>query len=772
MNPNVFGNCFMIKYVTVVCFCRFRRGYYDLNQDIVTVLVKSGNANLDCALPDGRTPLDLVSFSEHVRLFLELGATPTYKLYGEYFPSHLQKTQAEMSIKMFVIGNPGAGKSTLVESLKTVSGLLHFFFKVKGVQEKTAGVIPHDFKDKSLGTVSLYDFAGHEEFHSSHEVLLSSSVANSASIIMLVVNIRDEHSVIKSNATYWLELVNNQCYLSGTKPHLVVVCSHVDESKNVNEKLGLIVELTKSYTQFQYIGEVQLDCRYAVSSGMTKLRSVLQQSCNSLRSSGEMAIECHCFFVFLLDKFKDATAITLGTVKEVVKNEAYVRFLASHNLHAICEQLSQRGNILFMTNKEDPEKSWIILNKTTLLTDVNGALFAPEGFKEHNKICSSTGVVPLSRMEVLFDGYNIDMITQYLSHLEFCYEVTDPKLLSLLPDDDIISFVTPNERFFFFPGLVHDDRPEIIWQPDEDYGNHRGWVTQCFRPEQFFTRRFHHILLLRLMFYFALPPSTPSAIEHPALQGQCTPLHPALLRRCSVWKNGVSWANTSGGKAIVEITDKRQIVVLTCCRNGHELESGRLLSDIIFKVLEAKNEFCTSVDLTERVIFPEDTIKYPINLTSVTTVSITDVARNISENTKYVVLEKESSPHLELETLLNFEPYINMADVRILQELLDPNIPEHHKTVTREFIECFAEQIDSTPERYVSIFKGRLTSIPADIDVTKALEMWKKKMGPKATRCNLHKMLDKFSVFAGRNPLKVASGESLVTKVMIMTSAL
>ena len=737
-------------FLTVVCFCRSRHGYYDLNQDIVTVLVKSGNANLDCALPDGRTPLDLVSSSEHVRLFLKLGATPSYKSYGQYFPSHLKKTQAEMSIKMFVVGNPGAGKSTLVESLKTVSGLLRFFSKVKGVQEKTAGVIPHDFTSKSLGTVSLYDFAGHEEFHSSHEVLLSSSVANSASIIVLVVNIRDENDNIKSNTTYWLELVKNQCSPSGPKPHIVVVCSHVDQSKNVNEKLSLVVELTRSYTKFQYVGEVKLDCRYAASSSMKKLRSILEQSCNSLRSSGEMAIECHCFFVFLLDKFKDTTAVTLGTVKEVVKNEAYMKFLASHDLHAICKLLSQRGNILLMTNKEDPEKSWIILNKAALLTDVNGALFAPEGFKEHKKICSSTGVVPLSRMEILFDGYNIDMITQYLSHLEFCYEITDPKLLSLLPDDDIISFLTPNERFFFFPGLVHDDRPEFIWEPHEDYGNHRGWVTQCFRPEQFFTRRFHHILLLRLMFYFALPPSTPSAIEHPALQ-----------RRCSVWKNGVSWANTSGGKAIVEITNKRQIVVLTCCRNNHDLESGHLLSDIIVKVLEAKNEFCTSIDLTERVILPEDTTKYPINLTSVTTVSITDVARNISENTRYVVLEKESSPHLELEKLLNFEPYINIEDVRILHGLLDPNIMEHHQIVTREFINRFAEKIDSKAEKFVSLFKGKLTSIPGDMDVAKALEDWKDKMGPKATRCNLHKLLDMFSVFAGRNPLKVATGENL-----------
>ena len=226
--------CNTIKYVTVVSFCRSKRGYYDLNQDIVTVLVKSGNANLDCALPDGRTPLDLVSSSEHIRLFLKLGATPTYKLYGKYFPSHLQKTQAEISIKMFVVGNPGAGKSTLVESLKTVTqtGLLRFFYKVKGVQEKTAGVIPHDFTSKSLGTVSLYDFAGHEEFHSSHEVLLSSSVANSASIVMLVINMRDEDSIIKSNTTYWLELVKNQCSPSGPKPHFIVVCSHVDQSKN------------------------------------------------------------------------------------------------------------------------------------------------------------------------------------------------------------------------------------------------------------------------------------------------------------------------------------------------------------------------------------------------------------------------------------------------------------------------------------------------------------------------------------------------------------
>ena len=67
----------------------------------------------------GQTPLDLVRSPENIRLLLKHGASPTYELYNKFFPHDLRKDPTDMSIKMFVLGNPGAGKSTLVESLKT-----------------------------------------------------------------------------------------------------------------------------------------------------------------------------------------------------------------------------------------------------------------------------------------------------------------------------------------------------------------------------------------------------------------------------------------------------------------------------------------------------------------------------------------------------------------------------------------------------------------------------------------------------------------------------
>ena len=42
--------------------------------------------------------------------------------------------------------------------------------------------------------------------------------------------------------------------------------------------------------------------------------------------------------------------------------------------------------------------------------------------------------------------------------------------------------------------------------------------------------------------------------------------------------------------------------------------------------------------------------------------------------------------------------------------------------------------------------------------------LWKEEKGAEGTR-NLHKKLDQFSVFAGRNPLKVATGICIIVNI-------
>ena len=39
---------------------------------------------------------------------------------------------------------------------------------VSEVDEKTAGVIPHEFESKKYGRIMIYDFAGHSEFYNNH----------------------------------------------------------------------------------------------------------------------------------------------------------------------------------------------------------------------------------------------------------------------------------------------------------------------------------------------------------------------------------------------------------------------------------------------------------------------------------------------------------------------------------------------------------------------------------------------------------------------------
>ena len=74
-------------------------------------------------------------------------------------------TNAERIVRVFVIGNPGAGKSSFVEAMKR-EGFFDSFSTVSesSVPTHTAGIIP--------SRVLFYDFAGDPEYYSSHAAIL------------------------------------------------------------------------------------------------------------------------------------------------------------------------------------------------------------------------------------------------------------------------------------------------------------------------------------------------------------------------------------------------------------------------------------------------------------------------------------------------------------------------------------------------------------------------------------------------------------------------
>ena len=75
--------------------------------------------------------------------------------------------------KLFVVGHPGAGKSSLVEALKRESFIKSLSrVSKKSVPPHTAGIVPSIHTSPSYGRVQFYDFAGDPEYYSSHAAIL------------------------------------------------------------------------------------------------------------------------------------------------------------------------------------------------------------------------------------------------------------------------------------------------------------------------------------------------------------------------------------------------------------------------------------------------------------------------------------------------------------------------------------------------------------------------------------------------------------------------
>ena len=169
-----------------------------------------------------------------------------------------------------MVGNPSAGKSTLTAALqkKASSFFLRAFSAarpVSEVDEKTAGVIPHEFESKKYGRITIYDFAGYREFYNSHAALLQNAVQYSPPIFLLVVDLTDENKVLKENILHWLSILENQCTSADSKPHVVIVGSHIDvleaRDKDPRDKAS-IVESLRSYhfKNLEYAGFVDIKC--------------------------------------------------------------------------------------------------------------------------------------------------------------------------------------------------------------------------------------------------------------------------------------------------------------------------------------------------------------------------------------------------------------------------------------------------------------------------------------------------------------------------------
>ena len=734
--------------------------------DITKLLLEGGRIDPNANNNDGQTPLDLARRADVIRELIRHGANPqdVYNTHGKVLGKRSSKQPLQTPVKLFMVGNPSAGKSTLTKALQSEAfGLKRItkrIVKVSGVDEKTAGIVPHEFESKTYGRVNLYDFAGQREFYGSHAALLQNAIQTSTPIFLLVVDLSESNDDIKSKIFYWLSFLENQCTSVSSKPHFLVIGSHVDVLKSRGEdpkhKASFITSLltTRQFASLEFTGFVAMDCQYADSAGMRQLHQALKTSCDSLRSQENINFNAHCFLVYLLDKFREATALTLATIQAQIKEEfdqavtsaiGIESFVPSNiqSLYEICIQLNDRGHLLVLMDPTAIENSWVIINQTALLAEVNGTIFAPEGFKQHIKLASSTGVVPLSKITEHFPKHDRTMLVGFLSHLQFCHEISDVETLDQIGQKHTSeATAVQGERYFFFPGLVTLEVPSTVWEPQPQFDYHCGWILQCSRPEQFFGPRFLQVLLLKLAISCGF-------CKHPSSQV------PSLQCKCFIWKNGIYWGDEFGVETLVEIAEQNRVVVLM---RSPEIKSEclQLRSLLIQKVLAAAREFCSKVSTVESFINPSDTTQYPLKPTSqLALYNVSDVATAVAKGMPAVV--NDSGTSVFLDSLLSFEPYADLGEAN-LRELLC----SHCSTkISDEFISKIALSISNKPQAILNIFESILLPLAkrASLEaassplyrVRQVLKIWRD--GCEGTYQCLRDKLDLFSAFAGRNPL-------------------
>ena len=610
---------------------------YEWCSAVVEYLLSTGRCDPLVKDNSGITP---VQFAQRKPTIL-----PIFKKFGRIKVSH----PIDSYVNVLLLGNPGAGKSTLRHVIiDTVTGSIAFgsFRNVKGVKPFTAGIIPVKLQHKTLGNIILHDFAGHSEYYSSHSAVIENLLQGSGGVFLIVVNVLEKEAVKQLHQ--WLTVVRNEAQKALDQCHVILIVSHVDEINDPVERRVRGEEIQEIIASERLKG-VFLDCRKLGGSGIDTVFKMLSSACESIRSTRKYksTLYHHELYRFLLER--EENVLMFSDIMSGTK-DSYVLPEEREELFKILHSLDSTGLINVLQSED---KVWVVVNKGILLTELDGILFAPKDFKEHVDIASNTGIVSVSDLASLFPHYDPDMLICFLKKMELCQEM-NPSFLSMT--NLILSAVEGSEeerdttrrgeRLLFFPCLLYSDRPDEMTSKVYQF----GWCLQCTGERDYFPPRYFHVLSLHLAYKLALPQEDDK-----------------LNRRCTFWRNGLHWFNDNGVGVLVEIVDESQcvLVLMSYQKKGCSDSVTSFRRDVIREVLLARKESCPSLEVKEFIIDPKE-LSYPVKTPKKRTLhSVKDVISLILKKKDFLV-NATGTRAVELKSILTDESLSDINNLSLL----------------------------------------------------------------------------------------------------------
>ena len=604
--------------------------------------------------------------------------------------------------KLILTGDSKAGKTTLYKVINHLASSTAVEF-VADVQRLTAGIIPHHIQSEQLGNFVVYDFAGQQEYYSSHAAVLEQVMRRSAAMFLCVVDLSESKEKICKSLHYWLNFINNACRTADGRSHVIIIGSHADlvTSEKEMEKSSLLLEIaTRSLKvkRQQYTVYLSMDCRYANTDASRRLIATLNDSQKAIAASQPIIhYYSHVVYAFLRTKL-NVVGCTLHDLISAIAEENDSSLPNDPKvLTEILITLSDKGLILFLQST----CSWVVVKTETLLNEINGTLFAPDHFKEHRDLASNTGIVPVPNLHKVFPDYNSEMLVGFLTSLDFCQPVN----LSVLQYTNLQT--TPSHStadLLFFPGLVKSERPDsLVHQETLEF----GWCLRCIDPHEFLSSRFLHLLLLSVAYQFPLANQFNPCSSVSGLQCMCT-----------IWRNGILWRDDNNTCTVIELLDNNRCVMVAMSYTS-TVEYAKLRGSLITLIRRLlHNQHSPALKVREFLISPDLVHQYPID-----TIPDTDlfdmyhVARSILRRKPVVLSHEDGRRFLEAQSF-PFDPYHLLASSYVSQ-LLNSNMAD--KPIPGPLLEEVRQlcQLKGSPKLYKE----------------------------------LRENLDRLSIFAGRNPL-------------------
>ncbi|XP_065826321.1 uncharacterized protein [Oscarella lobularis] len=495
-------------------------------------------------------PPRLLRLTEYYDFFIEKGANPDWrdndgKLPYEYAAGEMRKTLRDAwnkcqyskllelgitkpsKLKVCLIGKGGAGKTTLMKSLrrKQAEGRLSFESEIRVDDStdpslRTAGVDVVRAIVDGAGEVVFCDFAGQSNFHKTHSLFLSES----NTLYLLVVDLTESEQEIRFRSSYWLSLT--KCSVgSSSKNNVIIIGSRGDKTDGRGVMKRLLNSLKAKFGKYFIFSDETfvLDCRVSVSETMQRLREYIghvKEECIE-RATGVPKIvdEIQSSFLHELREIVEASD-PLVSLANANRLPHFIRFrkveedeedeeeeesfsirveddeildeldLSKETIKAMsCRHFLRTGffcllidwNIFRGLPKDTLNRivqfldgigeiiaidKYVILNPSWLCHNVIGPLMSPNDFPIY--------------MEEIDDGsVSLERVNEALRQFNKNKHMSIDEVMEILCALEVCYRVPDKENAFRFPALIEERLRNAMWKHKEDMTVYVGRRLQC-----------------------------------------------------------------------------------------------------------------------------------------------------------------------------------------------------------------------------------------------------------------------------------------------------